>query len=60
MPNLGQRLIDKGRVEGQTAGRTERNNELVVKMHNEQMIIDDISKFTGLSKNEIEIILKIN
>ncbi len=61
-------LIDKGKADGMlkgiskgiSKGKAERNKELVVNMFNENMRIDDISRFTGLSKNEIEIILKIN
>jgi len=55
-----QEAEEKGREEGREEGIIERNKELVFKMFNENMRIDDISRFTGLSKNEIETILKVN
>jgi predicted transposase/invertase (TIGR01784 family) len=74
MPSLGQRLINKGRDEGLqqgiqqgvqqgmqqglSKGKIEERKELVKKMHTEGMKIRDISRFTGLSKNEIEEIIK--
>ncbi len=48
------RLIEKERVEG----RTEEKRASVVKMFNKNIILNDISDITGLSKKEVERILE--
>ncbi len=61
-------LIDKGKADGMlkgiskgiSKGKAERNKELVVNMFNKGYKTEEISDITGLSGNEIEIILKIN
>ena len=44
----------EGRAEGQAEGRTEEKTEIALKMLNDGMSVDMVSKYTGLSKEQTE------
>jgi predicted transposase/invertase (TIGR01784 family) len=44
----------EGKIEGKVEGKIERTNELAKSMKADGMSYDKISKYTGLSEEEIE------
>jgi len=52
------RGMERGRQEGIARGKLERDKVLIMNMINQGVSVDDISKFTGLSKEKIEKIVK--
>ena len=49
-----RRILNKGRRLGKKEGKKERNIEIAKKMKSDNMKIESIIKFTGLSKEQIE------
>ena len=48
----------EGRMEGIAKGRTEEKNETALKMYKDGMLIENICKYTGLSKGQVEKLVK--
>ena len=46
--------LEQGRTEGEASGRAEREIEMARAMKNDNKPIDEISKYTGLSTEEID------
>ncbi|MEE0181230.1 MAG: hypothetical protein UEP31_05375, partial [Anaerovoracaceae bacterium] len=46
--------LEQGRTEGEASGRAEREIEMAKAMKNDNKPVDEISKYTGLSAEEIE------
>ena len=49
-----KRILNRGRKQGIIEGKKERNIEIAKKMKSDNMKIESIIKFTGLSKEQIE------